>query len=221
MTRFFPPAFAAALVGALAMAACGPAAAKGAASASQNLSMPPPVSFGDLLREPGVPLLGAEVPDVVIVGYVDYNCAYCKRMQPVVDAVMTADPKVGVLYKDWPIFGAVSEHAARTALAAGYQGKYQAVHYAFMQSPTRISSDADVRRLARAAGADLARIDHALAEHGDEIDAILSRNGREAAALALQGTPAFVVNGYLIPGALSQTGLETIIARIRAGQPLG
>lgn len=218
MKRPLLPAFAAAAVGALAMAACGPADANGAAS--QNLSMVVQVGFNDLLRDPGAPLLGAEDADVVIVGYVDYNCTYCKRMQPVVDAVMTADPKVGVLYKDWPIFGAVSEQAARVALAAGYQGKYQAVHYAFMQSPSRISSEADIRRLAQAAGADMARIDLALAEHGAEIDAVLSRNAREAAALALQGTPAFVVNGHLIPGALPQAGLEMIIARIRAGEPL-
>jgi protein-disulfide isomerase len=215
-----------ALAVALSMAACGPADANGAAAApssapaGQNLAMVAQIGFNDLLRDPGVPLLGAEDPDIVIVGYVDYNCTYCKKMQPVVDAVMTGDAKVSVLYKDWPIFGAVSEKAARAALAAGYQGKYQEVHYAFMQSPSRIASDADIRRLAEGAGVDMARLDRDLSDHRAEIDAVLRRNGREAAALALQGTPAFVVNGHLIPGALPQATLEMVITRIRSGQSL-
>src|SRR5690606_13273848 len=144
-----------------------------------------------------------------------------KKMQPVVDAVMKADPKVRVLYKDWPIFGAVSQNAARTALAAGYQGKYEAVHNVFMQSPARITSDADIQRLAQQAGVDMTRLERGLAEHRAALDAVLSRNGREARALALQGTPAFVINGRLIPGGMPKAYLEAVIARVRTEQPLG
>lgn len=218
MKRTLMPALAAALT----LAACGPADANGAGSAAsgQNLATVAQVGFNDLLRNPGAPFLGAEDADVVIIGYVDYNCAYCKKMQPVVEAVMKADPKLSVLYKDWPIFGAVSQNAARAALAAGYQGKYEAVHNAFMQSPSRIASDADIRRLAEGAGVDMARLDLDLAERRMEIDAVLNRNRREAAALALQGTPAFIINGNLIPGGMPQAYLEAVIARIRSGQSL-
>lgn len=79
------------------------------------------VGFNDLLRDPAAPFIGAENADVTIIGFVDYNCPYCKKMQPEIDGLLKADPKVRVLYKDWPIFGDVSETAARTALAAGYQ----------------------------------------------------------------------------------------------------
>lgn len=213
-----------ALTAALTLAACGPADANGAGNGSgnsapgQTLSMAAPIEFNDLLRDPGAPFLGAEAPDVVIIGYIDYNCAYCKKMQPVVEAVMKADPKVSVLYKDWPIFGVVSQNAARTALAAGYQDKYEAVHNAFMQSPSRIASDADIRRLAEGAGADMARLDRDLTERRMEIDAVLTRNGREARALALQGTPAFIINGNLIPGGMPKAYMEAVIARVRTEQ---
>lgn len=211
-----------ALVGALTLAACGPADANGAggAAAGQTTSAAAPLSFNDLLRNPGAPFLGAEDADVIIIGYVDYNCTYCKKMQPVVEAVMQADPKVSVLYKDWPIFGAVSQNAARTALAAGYQGKYEAVHNAFMQSPSRIASDADIRRLAESAGVDMGRLERDLNERGMEIEAVLNRNRREAAALALQGTPAFVINGHRIPGGMPKANLEALIARIRSNPSL-
>ncbi|TAJ38969.1 MAG: DsbA family protein, partial [Brevundimonas sp.] len=38
--------------------------------------------------------------------------------------------------------------------------------------------------------------------------------------LALQGTPAFIINGNLIPGGMPQAQLEAVIGRIRSGQPL-
>ena len=59
-----------------------------------------------------------------------------------------------------------------------------------------------------------------MAERRMEIDAVLNRNRREASALALQGTPAFIINGNLIPGGMPQAYLEAVIARIRSGEPL-
>ena len=114
-------------------------------------------------------------------------------------------------YKDWPIFGDVSETAARTALAAAYQGKYEAVHNAFMLSPSRIGDQADITRLVQSAGVDMARLNQDLAEHRADIDAVLDRNGREAAALALQGTPAFIINGNLIPGGMPQAQFVQLV----------
>jgi protein-disulfide isomerase len=223
MNRTLAPALAAVL----ALAACGPADADNVAApaspvAASGQDMPAiaQVGFNDLLRDPAAPFIGAENADVTIIGFVDYNCPYCKKMQPEIDGLLKADPRVRVLYKDWPIFGDVSEAAARTALAAGYQGKYEAVHNAFMLSPSRIGDQADITRLAQSAGVNMARLTQDLADHGAEIDAVLERNNREAAALALQGTPAFIINGNLIPGGMPQAQLEAVIGRIRSGQPL-
>lgn len=224
MNRTFAPALAAVL----ALASCGPADADNTAAPASGASAPsgqdmPPIAqvgFNDLLRDPAAPFLGAENADVTIIGFVDYNCPYCKKMQPEIEGLLKADPKIRVLYKDWPIFGDASEAAARTALAAGYQGKYEAVHNAFMLSPSRIADQTEITRLAQSAGVDMARLNQDMADHRAEIDAVLSRNNREALAMALQGTPAFIINGNLIPGGLPQAQLEIVIARIRSGQPL-
>ena len=66
----------------------------------------------------------------------------------------------------------------------------------------------------------IARAAVGIGETSVDIDAVLDRNGREAAALALQGTPAFIINGNLIPGGMPQAQLEAVIGRIRSGQPL-
>ncbi|WP_354298040.1 thioredoxin domain-containing protein [Phenylobacterium koreense] len=49
------------------------------------------LGFRDLLRNPGTPLAGASDADVIIVMYADYNCGYCKRMEPVLAAALKTD----------------------------------------------------------------------------------------------------------------------------------
>lgn len=172
--------------------------------------------FKDLLKDPGVPRLGAVDPDVTIVMYGDYNCGFCKRMEPVLAEALKTDRRLAIVHKDWPIFGDVSEHAARVALAATYQGRYEAVHQAFMLSPTRLSDKAMIDAVAKQAGVDWPRLTRDLRAHGGDIDAILARNEREAGLLALQGTPGLVINGYLIRGALSGEELKALLQKIRA-----
>lgn len=172
--------------------------------------------FKDLVQGTGATRVGAADADVVIVMYADYNCGFCKRMEPVLAKALKADPRLAVVHKEWPIFGAVSEHAARVALAASYQGRYEAVHRAFLLSPTRLSDAAMIDTVARQAGADGARLAGDLKAHRGDIDAILARNEREAGLLGLQGTPGLVINGYLLRGALSDEDLKTIVQKIRA-----
>lgn len=175
--------------------------------------------FADLLRDPGAPRAGAIDADVVIVMYADYNCGYCKRMEPVLANALKADRRLAVVHKEWPIFGEVSTYAARVALAADYQGRYEAVHRAFMLSPTRLSDQAMIDTIAEQAGVDGARLTRDLKIHGPDIDAILLRNRREASLLQLEGTPGLVINGYLFGGALSDEQLAEVVQKIRAARP--
>lgn len=186
-------------------------AASGTASAAEY-------GFKDLLKDPGVPRIGAAAPDVVIVMYGDYNCGFCKRMEPVLADAVKTDSRLAIIHKDWPIFGDVSEHAARVALAAAYQGKYEAVHRAFMLSPTRLSDKAMIDAVAKQAGVDWPRLIRDLKARGGEIDAILARNEREAMLLQFQGTPGLVINGYVIRGALSGDELKDVLQKIRAAK---
>ncbi|MNY67366.1 DSBA-like thioredoxin domain protein [compost metagenome] len=88
-----------------------------------------------------------------------------------------------------------------------------------MGSPTPIAGAADVQRLALSAGVDMAQLERDLTEHAADIDAVLQRVSAEASAMALRGTPAFSINGQLIPGALPPGQLKALVQRIRAGQP--
>ena len=169
---------------------------------------------GGLLRQvqsdPGTPVAGNPAGTVTLTEFFDYRCPYCRIMQPRVDALLARDKRVRLVLKEWPIFGGVSVYAARVALAAEWQGKYDAVHQALFALP-RAMDEASVRAAAAAAGVDLMRLDHDLAKRGDEINAALLQTDREARSLGLQGTPGFIVGSTLVPGAMSEGDLEKLV----------
>jgi len=71
-----------------------------------------------VLRDPDIPVAGNADGDITIVEYFDYNCPYCRRIEPELQQVVHDDGKIRLVLKDWPILGPVSVVAARMALAS-------------------------------------------------------------------------------------------------------
>jgi protein-disulfide isomerase len=170
-----------------------------------------------MLANPGTEPVGARQPDVVIVEYFDYNCPFCKNMVPALHGVLAQDPKVQVIYKDWPILSAVSKYAAASALAAGWQGKYLAAHDALISGP-RLAQNGQVDAILQSAGVNLDTLNKDRAGHAWEIAALLARNDQEAHALTLQGTPGIVVGRQLVFGIVDQGQLQQLVASARKGK---
>jgi len=170
-----------------------------------------------MLADPGTDPAGARQPDVTIVEYFDYNCPYCKTLVPVLQALLAQDPKVAVIYKDWPILGAVSTYAAASALAARWQGKYLAAHDALISGP-RLAQDNQVDTILKNAGLDMDVLKRDRTAHAKEIAALLARNDAEAHALSLDGTPGLVVGLQLVPGVVSLPFLKRLVAKSRQGE---
>ena len=160
----------------------------------------PDMSRKAVVDDPVAPKRGAAGYDVSIVELFDYNCPYCRRMEPVLNNLLASDPKVRIVYRDWPIFGAPSIEAARAALASRYQGKHAAFNDALMETSGRLDSQA-IQLAAQRAGVDRKRLNADLAAHKADIDAALARTARLAEGMDLTGTPAMVIGSYLLPGA--------------------
>jgi protein-disulfide isomerase len=187
------------------------------AASGQDVQLITPAGQKEMLRNPGTQPAGAHAADVTIVEYFDYNCPFCKKMVPVLQGVLAKDPKVAVLYKDWPILGDVSVYAATEALAAGYQGKYLAAHDALISGP-RLASNEQVDDVLKGAGLDMAVLGKDRTKHAKEIADLLARNEDEANALDLKGTPGIVVGRQLLPGITDLADLQHLIAKSRKGQ---
>jgi protein-disulfide isomerase len=156
---------------------------------------------------------GAGNADVTIVEWFDYDCPFCRRTHPHLQELVRTDSKVRVVYKEWPVFGETSEYAARSALAANWQGKYLQVHDALIGTPDAIADKAHVDATLRAAGVDMARLSRDLKAHAQEIAGILARSTREADRLGLKGTPGFLIGRQFVPRSLDLSQLRALVAQ--------
>ncbi|MGQ0684742.1 DsbA family protein [Bradyrhizobium sp.] len=167
-----------------------------------------------VLRDPDVPVIGNPAGDISIVEWYDYNCPYCRKIEPELRQVVEDDGKVRLVLKDWPILGEVSKLAARLTLAARYQDKYLAAHEAVIGVASRLTAPR-VRQLIAGAGIDMDRLDKDLAANAQAIDAVLKRNNDQAIAFEFRGTPSFIVGKYRVPGSLTMKEFEKVIADAR------
>jgi protein-disulfide isomerase len=156
-----------------------------------------------LFEDPQAPWAGNAAGDVTIVEFFDYRCGYCKRATGAVKAALAQDPGVRLVYREFPILGPASIYAARAALAAARQGKYVEFHDALMAADD--PDETTVRRIAGELSLDAARL---LAEMDlPAVAQAIEKSYALAQALEINGTPAFIVGGTLIPGAISAEGL--------------
>jgi len=167
-----------------------------------------------VLRDPDIPVAGNAGGDVTIVEYFDYQCPYCRKIEPDLRQVVQDDGKVRLVFKDWPILGPVSVVAARLALASKYQEKFVQAHDALIGVNARLT-EPRIRELLAGAGIDVDRLDRDLAANANAIDAILARNGDQAVAFGFRGTPSFIVGKFRVPGILTVAQFGQVIADAR------
>ena len=166
-----------------------------------------------LEADPNAPVLGNPEGDVTVVEFFDYNCPYCKQASGEVKALLAADADVRLVYREWPILGEGSVYAARAALAAREQGKYEEFHWALMEDRAR-KDEAGVLRIAEAVGLDVERLKADM-----ESEAVMSHIAQSMAmaeSLGFTGTPSFVIGGQAVFGLVPQDQLAAFVAEARA-----
>jgi protein-disulfide isomerase len=166
-----------------------------------------------IFNNPADPVVGNANGDVTVVEFFDYRCPYCKRVSDSLMTLVKDDPNVKVVYKEFPILGPESTVAAKIALAAHRQGKYEQVHTAFMAHKGSFDQS-DLLDLAASVGADPAKLaadmqDPAILGH-------LQANESLAGALGITGTPGFLFGKQLVPGAVSLDDMKKLVAAARA-----
>jgi protein-disulfide isomerase len=165
-----------------------------------------------LTRAPGDPVAGNPRGDVTVVEFYDLRCPYCRRMLPVMAELLQQDRNVRVVYKDIPILGPESRLGARAVLAAQRQDGYARLQDLIMHGSSRITEDT-LHTAAHAAGLDWNRLQRDMQDPA--IEARLHTNLELAQKLGIDGTPAFVIGGQMLPGAVQLADLEEAVATAR------
>jgi protein-disulfide isomerase len=168
----------------------------------------------ELLKDSTNPVAGNPDGDLTIVEFFDYRCPYCKLVAPDLKKALSADGKVRLIYKEFPILGPESIVAAKAALAAMAQNKYQPFHDRLIAFKGKLD-DAAIYSLAGDANLDVAKLKADMEK--PEIKDQINRNFRLADKLNIQGTPAFIIGGELLPGAASFDDLTAAFKRARGG----
>ena len=151
---------------------------------------------------------------ITVTEFYDYRCPHCINAAPAVMKIIHDNPDVRFVFKELPIFGAISEHAAREAIAikaAGgdYLGFYQKV------MTTHGLDDGMIDQIAKGYG-----VDPAKAQQGPfrtAADAQLADAHKLASDLDVEGTPTFIVGDTLVPGE-DMDAVKDAIAKARKDQ---
>ena len=167
-----------------------------------------------VLRDPDIPVAGNAGGNISIVEYFDYQCPYCRKVEPELRQVIHEDGKVRLVWKDWPILGPMSVTAARMAQASKYQNKFAEAHDALIAINAKLT-EPKIREALAGGGVDIDRMDRDLASNESAINTTLTRNNDQATAFEFRGTPAFIVGKFRVPGVLTMAQFTQVIADAR------
>jgi protein-disulfide isomerase len=165
-----------------------------------------------LVTGPGTYVLGNPNGDVTIVEFSDYNCPYCKAIEPRLQALLKADPKVRLVMKEFPILGPQSLTATKAAIASARQGKYAAFHSAMMLNKGGLTEE-QIFDTAKRVGLDVARLRRDMASPA-VMEAVYV-NLNLARSLRLFQTPTVIVNNHVLTGPSAEFDFPRAVAVAR------
>ncbi len=157
--------------------------------------------------------MGPNDAPITIVEFFDYNCGYCKRSFAPLMEVLRENKDVRLVFKEYPILGDASRDASRLALAIEDKLQYLTYHSKLMTHKGRIDRPIIDKTLTdMKLSAEKLRKNANKLKFQSHIDATRSL----ARSLGVNGTPAFIINGKLFPGALDKDELSSAIKQARA-----
>jgi protein-disulfide isomerase len=171
---------------------------------------PPPVYRAEVPYT-GAPVRGAKNAPVTIVKFEDFQCPFCKTVQPTFKELLKKyDGKVRVLHKDLPLeaIHPLARQAAEAARCAGEQGKFWEYHDQLYAVSPKLSSE-DLKSSAKQIGLNTTIFDECLVS--DKYRAPVQKDFDDGTQLGLAGTPVFFINGREMSGAQPLEAFAAVI----------
>lgn len=151
--------------------------------------------------------------DVKLVVFFDYACPYCRQGHADVTRLLREDPKLMVIYRDFPVLSPASTEAAMASLSAATQGQYRKFHDAMFDSPGRVSL---ARTMGIVKGVGLSEDKVTADLKNAELKAEVDRNLVLGRDLGLTGTPSYIIGDRILSGAVGYDRLKEAVAAARA-----
>jgi protein-disulfide isomerase len=170
----------------------------------------PPVFRADI-SVAGEPFKGAEKAPLTVVKFEDFQCPFCKQVQPTFNELLSRyNGKVRLVHKDLPLesIHPQARQAAEAARCAYEQGKFWEYHDKLYATSPKASGD-DLKSYAKEVGLNVDSFDRCFTS--GKYKAVVQQDLNEGVQLGLTGTPTIFINGREISGNQSLEAFEAII----------
>jgi protein-disulfide isomerase len=126
---------------------------------------------------------------IEIAYFFDFNCGHCAKQSETIKNVLEKNKNVKIIYKNFPVLGPSSELAAKAALAAHQQNKYQEFYNELFK--IREKNPDSLKKIAGKIGLDLKKwqADMESSEVASEIQHVMDL----AAKMKINGTPFLAI----------------------------
>lgn len=188
----------------------------------KNGKEPPPPERKEIPAPgPNNPWKGGANAKVVIQEFSEYQCPFCKRVEPTIKQILdTYGDKVKIVFRHKPLpFHPDAPLAAEAAVEAfkqkGNAGFWKMHELLFenQQTPDGLKREA-LEKYAEQVGLDMTKFRAALDTRAHK--AAVEADSKIADAAGISGTPAFVINGYFVSGAQPFAKFKKVIDRALA-----
>ncbi|HVH69991.1 MAG TPA: DsbA family protein, partial [Candidatus Dormibacteraeota bacterium] len=175
-----------------------------------EMRTPPQAAKADLSLDP-TRLRGNPHAPVMIVEFSDFQCPFCRKVQPILKQLLAKyDGRVSLTYRDFPLRGmhGQAELGAESARCAGEQGKFWEYHDLLFENPDKFNRDGLIE-LARDLKLDEKQFDSCLSggRYRSKVEEDLQRGIRAG----VFGTPGIFINGILLSGAQPEAAFQRVI----------
>ena len=156
--------------------------------------------YKDLVKNDNL-FLGNKNGKEVIIEFFDYNCGYCKRSFPEIMELVSENKDIKIILKELPVLGESSILASKASIASQKQDKYFEFHQELINF-SGIISLIDIKKISKELGINFEQLQRDM--NSEETILLINESYRLADLIGVRGTPAFIINNNLIPGAIGK-----------------
>jgi protein-disulfide isomerase len=147
------------------------------------------------------PALGPTSAPITIVAFSDYQCPYCKRVEPTIKELRDKyGDKLQYVFRDYPLsFHPFAQKAGEAAGCAMEQGKFWEMHEKLFTNNTQLQTE-NLKKYAGELGLNADQFNSCL-DSGKRAKEVTD-DMEAGSKVGVTGTPAFFINGRFLNGAV-------------------
>lgn len=165
-----------------------------------------------LYEEKAHPRFGPQRSERTLVVFTDYNCPYCKRLEPVLQRLHKQFPELGIVNVYVPLRqgGVPGTDSGSAQYALGVwreqRGAFAETHDLLLKK-SGLHNEQSLKQIASRTGTE------AQLQKNPAADKVIARNLEAFHALGLRGTPSLLIGDEILPGYLPYEQLQPIVAQ--------